>query len=33
MIAGDDIVPWGGKLIGLFVRMLHLLYVDGLICK
>lgn len=33
LIAGDVIVPQGGKLIGLFVRMLHLLFVDGLSCK
>lgn len=26
---GEDIVPAGGKLIGLFVKILHLSFIDG----
>ena len=33
LIAGEDIVPAGGKLIGLFVTMLHLSFIDGLSCN
>lgn len=33
LIAPEDIVPAGGKLIGLFVRIRHLSFIDGLSCK